>query len=167
MGYFKNNMKTLVVYFSYSGNCALVADVIKGSLNADALELKLTDERERKGLAKYVWGGKQVFSHARPPLKPYRADWEQYDLIVIGSPVWAGTFAPALATFFDETKIAGKKIALFCCHKGGQGRFFDRVKAALPGNTFAAERGFVISSGANRGEALENVRAWAQTIRAP
>ncbi|MDR2135634.1 MAG: NAD(P)H-dependent oxidoreductase [Treponema sp.] len=157
-------MKTLVVYFSYSGNCALVADVIKNSLNADVLELKLTDERERKGLAKYIWGGKQVFSHVKPPLKPYRADWEQYDFIVIGSPVWAGTFAPALGTFFDETKISGKKIALFCCHGGGQGRFFDRVKAALPGNTFAAERGFVISSGVNRGEALENVRAWAQTL---
>ncbi|MDR2374981.1 MAG: NAD(P)H-dependent oxidoreductase [Treponema sp.] len=157
-------MKTLVVYFSYTGNCGLVAGVIKNSLGAETLELKLEDDKERKGLAKYFWGGKQVFSHAKPPLKPYKADWEQYDLIVIGSPVWAGSFSPALATFLDQTKISGKKIALFCCHRGGKGRVFDQLKAALTGNTVVAERGFIIPSGANRGEALENVRAWAQSL---
>ena len=157
-------MKTLVGYFSYTGNCGLVAGVIKNSLGADTLELRLADDKERKGLAKYIWGGKQVFSHAKPPLKPYKADWEQYDLIVIGTPVWAGSLSPALATFLDETRISGKKIALFCCHRGGKGRVFDLLKAALTGNTVVAERAFIIPSGVNRGESLENVRAWAQGL---
>ncbi|MDR0730167.1 MAG: NAD(P)H-dependent oxidoreductase [Treponema sp.] len=157
-------MKTLVVYFSYTGNCGLVAGVIKNSMGAETLELKLADDKKRKGLAKYIWGGKQVFSHAKPPLKPYKADWEQYDLIVIGTPVWAGSFSPALATFLDETRINGKKIALFCCHRGGKGRVFDLLKAALTGNTIVSERGFVIPSGVNRDEAMENVRAWAQSL---
>jgi flavodoxin len=159
-------MKTLVVYFSYTGNCGLVAGVLQDKLGADVLELKLVDDRERKGLAKYVWGGKQVFSHTTPPLKPYKADWEQYDLIVIGGPVWAGSPSPALFTFLNETRINGKKLALFCCHGGGKGRFFDRLKAALAGNTVVAERAFLIPSGVNRGEALENVRAWAQSLGA-
>ncbi|MDR3146902.1 MAG: NAD(P)H-dependent oxidoreductase [Treponema sp.] len=157
-------MKTLVVYFSYTGNCGLVAGVLKNSLNADVLELKLTDDRERKGLAKYLWGGKQVLSHTKPSLKPYKADWESCDLIVIGCPVWAGSLCPALATFLDETRISGKKIALFCCHGGAKGRVFEQLKAALTGNTIVAERGFAIPSGVNRGEALENVRAWAQSL---
>ncbi|MDR0669602.1 MAG: NAD(P)H-dependent oxidoreductase [Treponema sp.] len=157
-------MKTLVVYFSYTGNCGLVAGVIKNSLGAETLELKLTDDKERKGLAKYIWGGKQVFSHAKPSLMPYKADWEQYDLIVIGTPVWAGSPSPALATFLDETRISGKKIALFCCHRGGKGRVFDRLKAALGNNTIVAERAFIIPAGMNRGETLENVRAWAQGL---
>jgi flavodoxin len=157
-------MKTLVVYFSYTGNCGLVAGVIRNSLGAETLELKLADDKERKGLAKYVWGGKQVFTHAKPALKPYKADWEPCDLVVIGTPVWAGSLSPALATFLDETRISGKKIALFCCHLGGKGRVFDQLKAALPGNTIVAERGFVIPSGGNQGEALENVRAWAQSL---
>jgi flavodoxin len=157
-------MKTLVVYFSYTGSCGLAAEVLKNSLNADVLELKLADDKERKGLAKYIWGGKQVFSHIKPPLKPYRADWQGYDLIIIGGPVWAGSLSPALATFLDGTRISGKKIALFCFYMGSLGRFFEQAKAVLAGNTVVGERGFTLPSGANRAEALENVRAWAQSL---
>jgi flavodoxin len=160
-------MKTLVVYFSYSGNSGLVAGVLRDALAAETLELKLSDDKERKGLAKYVWGGKMAFSHARPSLKPYQAAWEDYDLIVIGGPVWAGSLSPALSTFLTETKIAGKKIALFCCYGGGKGRFFDQLKALLPGNTFVGEGEFNVPSGPKRVEALEKVRAWAKTIGAP
>jgi flavodoxin len=158
-------MSTLVVYYSYTGNSRIVAGVLQNALKAETLELKLVDDRERKGLAKYIWGGKMVASHAKPPLQPYdETAWEKYDLIVIGGPVWAGSLSPALASFLDKTKITGKRIALFCCYKGGKGRFFDQLKALLPGNTFAGERSFIIPSGMNQGEVLENVRAWAQSL---
>jgi flavodoxin len=159
-------MKTLVVYFSYSGNCGSVAGILKDTLAAEILELKLSDDKERRGLAKYIWGGKIAVSRAKPPLKPYQIAWENYDLIVIGGPVWAGSLNPALVTFLDETKISGKKIALFCCYRGGKGRFFDQLKGLLPGNTFAGEGEFSIPSGTKRAEALEKVRAWATTIAA-
>jgi flavodoxin len=159
-------MNTLIVYYSYSGNSALAAGILREALKAETLELKLVDDKERKGLAKYVWGGKMVFSHAKPPLKPYKADWERYDRIVIGGPVWAGSPAPAIVTFLDETKIRGKKIVLFCCHKGGKGKALDKLKALLPDNTFAGERDFVIPRGANQSEALESIRAWAKTLEA-
>jgi flavodoxin len=157
-------MNTLVIYFSYSGNCGLIAQGLTSGLNADVLELKLEDEKQRKGLAKYVWGGKQVLSHEKPRLKPYKADWEKYDLIIIGTPVWAGSPAPALASFCDATKIAGKKIILFCCHRGGKGKVFDKLKALLPGNTFAGERDFVVPGNVNQRETVESVRAWAKTL---
>ncbi|MDR0732137.1 MAG: NAD(P)H-dependent oxidoreductase [Treponema sp.] len=157
-------MSTLIVYYSYTGNSGLVAGVLQNALKAETLELKLADDGERKGLAKYLWGGKMVFSRAKPPLKPYRADWENYDLIIIGGPVWAGSPAPALLTFLDETGIRGKKVVLFCCHRGGKGKALDKLKALLPGNTFAGERDFVIPRGANQSEALESVRAWAKTL---
>jgi flavodoxin len=160
-------MKTLVVYFSYSGSCGRAAGVLKDVLAAETLELKLSDDRERKGLAKYVWGGRMVLSRAAPPLKPYRAAWEDYDLIIIGGPVWAGSLSPALAAFLSETKIAGKKIALFCCYKGGKGRFFDQLRALLPGNTFVGEGEFIIPAGSKQAAALESVRAWAKTLEAP
>jgi flavodoxin len=157
-------MNTLIVYYSYSGNSGLVAGVLQTALKAETLELKLADEKERKGLAVYAWGGKLVFSRAKPPLKPYEAAWEKYDRIIIGGPVWAGSPAPALVTFLDEAKIRGKKIVLFCCHRGGKGKALDKLKALLPGNTFAGEQNFVIPRGVNQSEALESVRAWAKTL---
>jgi flavodoxin len=136
-------MKTLIVYYSYEGSCALIAEHIKGALKADVLELKTENEKRRTGLAKYIWGGRQVMTHARPKLKPYTVDPGKYDLLIIGSPVWAGSPAPALNTFLAETKISGKKLALFCCHAGGKRRFFEKLRAALPGNTIAGEIDFM------------------------
>lgn len=147
-------MKALVIYYSYEGSCALIAKHIKEAIRADTLELKTEDEKKRTGLAKYVWGGRQVVSKAHPKLKPYVIDPGQYELIIIGSPVWAGSPAPALNTFLEETKISGKKLALFCCHAGGKGRFFDKLRAALPGNTIAGEIDF-IKPAAQDGAAVE------------
>jgi flavodoxin len=135
-------MKTLIVYFSLDGNTALVAAGIGRALGADLLELKLADEKERRGFAKYVWGGRQVFSHAKPALKPFTTKPDEYDLVVIGGPVWAGAPAPALLTFLSEANITGKKAAVFCCHGGGKRKAIEKLKALLAGNTVIGEIDF-------------------------
>jgi flavodoxin len=132
-------MKILMVYYSYEGNCAFVADKIKAARpETDVLRLATDDDRPRGAFAKYIWGGKQVLSGKKPALKPYHVDVNRYDIIIVGTPVWAGSYAPAVASFIAETKIEGKTLALFCCHAGGKGRALDKLKAALPGNTFTA-----------------------------
>jgi flavodoxin len=157
-------MRTLIVYYSYTGNSGLVAGVLRDVLKAETLELKLADDRERKGLARFFWGGKMVFSRAKPALKPHKAGWENYDRIIIGGPVWAGSPAPALVSFLDEARISGKEIILFCCHLGGKGKALAKLRALLPGNTFTGERDFIIPSGGDQREALESVRAWAESL---
>jgi hypothetical protein len=106
------------------------------------VRLATNDDRKRGGFAKYVWGGKQVFFGARPELKPYSVDAGLYETVIIGTPVWAWSYAPAIGTFLEGTKIAGKRVALFCCHGGGPGRTLEKLKAALPGNTFVGETDF-------------------------
>jgi flavodoxin len=157
-------MKTLVVYYSYEGSCALIAEHIKRAVQADMLELKPEDEKRRTGLTKYFWGGRQVMTHAHPKLKPYDFNPEPYDLIIIGSPVWAGSPAPALNTFLEEAKITGKKLALFCCHLGGKGKFFDKVKARLPGNTIAGEIDFIKPGGQDREGVVKRLEEWLRSL---
>jgi flavodoxin len=135
-------MKTLIVYFSLDGNTALVAAGIGRALGADLLELKLAEEKKRKGLAKYVWGGRQVFSRVKPALKPFTVKPLDYDLLIVGGPVWAGSPAPALLTFLSEADIKGKKAAVFCCHRGGKGEALSKLKALLAGNTIVGEIDF-------------------------
>jgi flavodoxin len=118
-------MKTAVVYYSYEGNSVLVAEALKGRLQADLFRIETRDEKKRGGLAKYIWGGRQVFSHARPDLKPLALKPEDYDLIVIGGPVWAGSPAPALVSWLDTAKLKGKRIAFFLCHLGGKGKAME------------------------------------------
>ncbi|MDR0600798.1 MAG: flavodoxin [Treponema sp.] len=135
-------MKTLIVYYSLDGNTALVAAELGRVLGADLLELKLADEKKRRGLAKYVWGGRLVFSREKPALKPYAADLSGRDLVILGGPVWAGSPAPALASFLSETGMTGKKTAIFCCHGGGKGKAPEKLKALLAGNEIAGEMDF-------------------------
>jgi flavodoxin len=158
-------MKTLIVYFSYEGNSALIAELIKAAVpEADTLELKPEDDRKREGLAKFIWGGRQVMTHAKPKLKPYTAEIDQYDLIILGTPVWAGSYSPAMASFLSQTKISGKKLALYCCHAGGKGKALDKLKAALAGNTIVGEIDFNNPRKLNREETAKRVQDWAGSL---
>jgi flavodoxin len=163
-------MKTLIVYYSYEGNSALVVEELKKAVGAapsvcDVLELKTEDDTWRTGLSKYFWGGKQVFSHKNPQLKPYTVTIEEYDLIILGAPVWAGTPAPALQSFIAETKISGKKLGLFCCHAGGKGKALDKLKALLPGNTIAAEIDFINPAKQDRTAVVKRIEEWVRTLQ--
>jgi len=108
-------MKKLVIYYSFEGNTAFVAKAIADSVGADLLELKLKNDPGHKGFMKYVWGGGQVMKKEKPELYAFEKNPQDYDVLFIGTPVWAFTYAPALATLFSTTKLKGKKIALFCC----------------------------------------------------
>jgi flavodoxin len=160
----KGTLKTAVIYYSYDGNCALVAEALKSRLNADIFAIKPVDERKRTGLAKYVWGGRQVFQHAMPELKPLNVDFAAYDLIILGAPVWAGSPAPAMVSFLSRTQFSGKKTALFCCHAGGRGKALDKFKALLPGNTIAGEIDFNNPARGNTEELRKKIDAWVAAL---
>jgi flavodoxin len=124
-------MKALVIFYSYEGNTACAAKAIGAACGADCLELKPVGEHKRRGFSKYVWGGRQVLTKAEPPLEPLTADPAGYDLLFLGTPVWAGTYAPAWRTFFAGRHLAGKDVALFCCYGGSAGGTFRHFRREL------------------------------------
>ena len=163
-------MKTAVIYYSYDGNCGLIAELLKTALKADVFEIKTVDRKRREGFFKILWGGAQVVFKKKPALQPLPAEIDSYDLLVLGTPVWAGSPAPAMVSFLceknnsGEKKISGKKIALFCCHGGGMGEVFNKFKALLPGNTFAGEIDFKEPSKGNRSEHEEKIKGWVKSL---
>jgi flavodoxin len=157
-------MKTLIVYFSLSGSCAYIAGLIKAETGADVLRLETVDEKKRERFAKYFHGGRQVVFHAKPALKPYEVSPEKYDLIIIGTPVWAGSPVPALNTFLSKTKITGKRLAFFCCCMGGKGKALDKLRDAFKGNTFAGEIGFRKALEENQEDLVLRIREWTKRI---
>jgi len=157
-------MKTAVIYYSFEGNSALVAEVIKAALNADSFEIKTTDTRKRNGFVKILWGCAQVFMNKKPDLLPLTVDINTYDLIIMGTPVWAGSPAPAIVSFLEKTKIDGKRIALYCCHAGGKGKVFEKFKGLLPGNTFAGEIDFHSAKNKESTELKRKIGDWLETI---
>jgi flavodoxin len=157
-------MKTAVVFYSYEGNCALVAQEIKTLLNADLVQVRLKNEKKRSGFAKYFWGGCMTFFNKRPGLKPYDFDPAAYDLIVMGVPVWAGSPAPPINSFFSQTKISGKKLALFVCHAGGKGDALGKLKTKLKGNDIVSEADFASPLKQNPDELKRQIQGWAKSF---
>ncbi len=157
-------MKTLVIYYSLEGNTRLIAQAIAQVTGADILELKPETEPPSKGFMKYFWGGRQVMTKEQPQLLPLGKDPQAYDLIFVGTPVWAFSYAPALATFFSQVKIAGKKIGLFCCSGGGKGKTLEKMAQRLEGNEIAGQIHFVEPLRRGQSQAVEKAAQWARQV---
>jgi len=157
-------MKTAVVYYSLDGNCAFVAEELKNLLNADLIRLQTESDKKRGKIGKMFWGVRMVFSGKKPPLKPYTFDPYLYDLIIIGAPVWASSPAPPIKTFFSDTGILGKKIALFLCHAGGMENALDKFKAMLAGNEIIACADFKDPAKSGSEKAKTQIADWAKEL---
>ena len=113
-------MKTAIVYYSMSGNTKYVADKIAEKTEADIIRIEPVKAYPNKGTKKFIWGGKSAVMGEKPKLQPYEFSVENYDRIILGTPVWASNFAPPIRTFIKENPdISGKKIAIFTCFSGG------------------------------------------------
>jgi len=157
-------MKTAVIYYSLEGSCALVAKIIKDALNADIFEIKTIDKKKRTGFAKFFWGGFQVIARKKPELEPLSIDINAYDLIILGTPVWAGSPTPPMFSFLSKTEITGKKIALFCCCGGGKGSVFDKLRRQLPGNTIVGEIEFINVAREESALLKQKIDEWVKTL---
>ena len=86
----RTKMKTLVVYYSQSGNAQWMAERIASALSADMLRLIPKKAYPEKGFGKYFFGGGSAVIKEAPELEPYQVNLEQYGQIVFVTPVWAG-----------------------------------------------------------------------------
>jgi len=153
----------LVVYFSFEGNTKLIAEKIGETLNADVIELKTSKKYPTEGIGKFFWGGKSVVFGDKPTLTNESIDLSHYDTIIIGTPVWAGSFAPPIRSFVNDYKIVNKKIAIFASHGGGgAAKCFAKLKEALAENKFVGEIAFVEPK--KNPESIDSAAKWAAAL---
>lgn len=132
-------MKAVIVYYSLEGNTQFVGDSIAKEIPAKIISLEPVKEYPKGKVSKFFWGGKSVVFGETPPLVPYEFDRKEYDIVIIGTPVWAGCFAPPIKTFLKENDLSGKKIALFACSSGGDAeKCFAKFKKELAGSNIIA-----------------------------
>lgn len=124
--------ENLIVYYSLEGNTDWTVREIADRVDADLLRLEPKKAYPDSGFKKYFWGGKSATMKEKPELVPYQVDLSQYKRIILATPVWAGTFAPALRTFLQENDLKGKRIALAACSSGGGAQgCFKKLMAEL------------------------------------
>lgn len=153
-------MKTLIIYYSYEGNCEALAHGMASVVDADLLKLEVENEKPTKSAFRFVWGGMQVYMTKKPSLKPYTADLSQYDHIVIATPCWFGTYAPAINTFLSDNHFTGKKVSLLVCNGGNLRNTWANFETALAGNTIVSKLDLVYPIKNGIEEAQKKANAW-------
>jgi len=105
-------MKSLVVYYSLTGNTKLVAQVIAEALNATPVEITETKPRKLRPLV-YLIGGFQATMNRGSKISPIDVDLKQYERMFIGSPIWNSRPAPAINSFIYQTNFEGRSVMPF------------------------------------------------------
>jgi flavodoxin len=105
-------MKSLVVFYSHTGNTKLVAQTIADALKADLVEIEEVKPRG-KGATTIMTGGFGAITNNSSEIKPVNIDFAQYDTIFLGAPVWASRPVPAINAFLKASNFAGRNVVLF------------------------------------------------------
>ena len=131
-------MKTLVAYFSASGNTASLANKLAAAAGADICEIRPAVPYTKDDLN---WMNKQSRSSvemsdksSRPEIADINVDIAKYDTVYIGFPVWWYIAPTIINTFLESADFSGKKIILFATSGGsGFGKAVENLKASAPG----------------------------------
>lgn len=157
-------MNTLIIYYSLDGNTKFVSEALAEKLGADLLSVKPVDEMQKKGFGKYFFGGMQVVMGKKPELLPMDKNPDDYANVIVGTPVWASSFAPPINTLIKDRMIAGKKVAVFCCCDGGPGKTLTKMTSEFEkDNTVIGSQSF-LKAKENAEQTLKAIDAWSQEI---
>lgn len=159
-------MKKLVIFYSFEGNTRFIGEAIAKKVGAEILELK--PKKEIRKFLKHFWGGGRVVRGEKPELLPFDKNPQDYDILFIGAPVWALTFAVPLNTFFSKVKLSGKKIALFCCHAGMKGKTLEKMEKSLAGNKILGKIDFIepLKHQNEKEKNLQRLKTWLESVTA-
>lgn len=110
----------LVVYYSLTGHTRQVARLIAESCEADIDPIVDVAGRQFKRWDIF-WLGMQAIFHRADVIREAIFDPRDYDLVIIGTPVWAGRMASPVLTYLKQHQGQLKQVALFCTEGGSNG----------------------------------------------
>ena len=127
--------KTLVVYFSCTGNTAQIASYIAEIKNADLLEIEPLKPYASEDLA-YDDNSRthiEQYEDYDVKIKPVTVDLSVYDIIYIGYPIWYNKAPRVICTFLKENDLSSKTVIPFCTsHESTIDNSVDELKALQP-----------------------------------
>jgi flavodoxin len=109
----------LVVYYSLSGHTKTLAERI--AHEGGWAVARIDDVTERTGAFGYLRAAMSALFGVKPSIRYSGPSPRDFDLIVLGGPVWAGRMASPLHTFIGNHQHEFKALAMFCTYGGSGG----------------------------------------------
>ncbi len=166
--------KNLVIYYSRKGenyvngslrkiekgNTEVVAGYIKDAVEADLFEVDTVVPYSEDYMTCTVEAKDEMRKDARPELKAYLENIDDYDNVVIAGSCWWGTYPMAIFSQLERLDFAGKKVFALMTHEGsGQANSEKDVKKFCKGATVGKS---LAVHGGRVGTARGIVEDWAK-----
>ena len=101
----------LCIYYSRTGKTRQAMAEVAEALDAELV--KITDGQDRSGFKGFMRSGMEAMRKSTRPLKPFvtEKDLEEYRLVIIGTPVWAGRCSSVVRALLKRRGLEMKQVA--------------------------------------------------------
>lgn len=132
--YAQQGNKTLIVYFSESGNTRNMANLIRELTGADLVEIEMQTPYSDNYSTLLDEAEQDLLANARPALRTRIENMDEYDTVLVGYPNWYAILPMPVFSFLESYDFDGKQIIPFCSHGNGMlGETVTNICKACPG----------------------------------
>ncbi|KXB06363.1 hypothetical protein AKJ51_03835 [candidate division MSBL1 archaeon SCGC-AAA382A20] len=156
-------MRSLVVYYSRTGNTRFVAENIADFLDADVEGV--IDKSDRSGPIGWIKSGFHATLEVDTEIEKLEYSPSNYDLVILGSPVWNKRITPAMRTYLKKSNFSNSEIAFFNTNNSDKTQnTFDTMKNLLGGKEPIST--LVLSKVLeNKKESEERIEEWCGELK--
>lgn len=160
-------MKTLILYYSQAvGNTERIANMLQEKLNADMEKIDTLVPYTGTYQEISNQGHEEVNRGYKPEIKPINSNIDMYERIVIATPTWWYTMAPAVLTLLSDINLEGKEVILIQTHTGWQGHCLEDMKKLCKGARILSKKDIQFDSngGTEMITPIENINTWISSL---
>ncbi len=161
--------KTLVVYYSFTGNCKTLATALAGYTEADVLEIRPAEEGLDYAANNYTIGSSLIAAirekpneaSSYPAIKQVNRNAADYETILIVTPLWWSNMAAIMQSYLfkEGSKMKGKKVGLIVSSaSSGISSVVADARRLVPDAQWAGEAQWIHNGNRSKGDEL--VKAW-------
>ena len=165
--------KTLVVYYSYTGNCREIVTTLTSKMEADVLEIQPAEKGLRYEANNYALGTQLLNAikanpndaGSYPAIDPVTTSLSNYQNIIIVTPLWWSQMAAIMQTYLFQSasQMEGKHVGMIVSSQSSSiGGVVSDAKRLLPDVTWMGDALWINASNhSNRASLTEN---WLKTL---
>jgi flavodoxin len=159
----RSDGKSLVAFFSRSGNTRVIAGQLSRALPADLFEIASATPYPADYFQTVEQARQERDRNDRPPLKALLPSTASYATVFLGFPIWGETAPPVIRSFLTVHDLAGKTIIPFITH-GGFGLGNSQAVLASHAPRARLMEGFSMQGPQER-QTIERVAGWLETLK--
>ncbi|WP_172460130.1 cyclophilin-like fold protein [Priestia endophytica] len=154
----------LIVYYSYSDTTEGIAQRLQEKTGGDLYKIEVVDQYPSDIYETSDRAEQERDSGNLPELAGKLPDMSDYDVILVGGPVWTSTVATPVMSFLKQVDFGGKEVAGFWTDSGNPGNYAADFEEQVEGAALHEGLGLSSVSSYGEDELNQELDAWLATI---